>query len=200
MFCSGYWGIPAKWQLKPSSLQVTDRQCKKPTQSQLRCPLLLSEVVPLVHPTSPRHPTCSELLVVLDHPVVVLHEDVAPLGELGPGVVLPALLLRPVQEDILAGQAGRNQGARQQIEPEEHGQKLWYGKVEKLIGWSVQLSVGQAFYLIALFVKYVCKVFLVLSPSLSQRVTTPKFTVCGEMYFQLKDMYYINVKFVRMCF
>merc|ERR1719163_28089 len=86
-------------------------------QSQLSHPLLLCEVVPLVDPTSPGHTAGSELLVVLHHPVVVLHEDGAALGDLGPGVVLPALLLRPVQEHILAGQARSHQSARQQKEP-----------------------------------------------------------------------------------
>ena len=92
----------------------------QPTQSQLCGPLLLSEVVPLVHPTGPRHPAGGELLVVLHHPVVVLHEDGAALGELGPGVVLLALLLSPVEEDILAGQAGDHQSTCKQVEPGEN--------------------------------------------------------------------------------
>ena len=92
----------------------------QPTQSQLCGPLLLSEVVPLVHPAGPGHPPGGELLVVLHHPVVVLHEDGAALGELGPGVVLLALLLSPVEEDILAGQAGDHQSTCKQVEPGEN--------------------------------------------------------------------------------
>ena len=107
----------------------------QPTQSQLCGPLLLSEVVPLVHPTGPRHPAGGELLVVLHHPVVVLHEDGAALGDLGPGVVLPALLLRPVQEHILAGQAGSHQSARQQKEPEARLKTVFFSSTVQLNGF-----------------------------------------------------------------
>ena len=58
-------------------------------------------------------------LVVRHHAVVVLHEDGAPLGELGARLVTLALLLCPLQENVLAGQAGRHQGACQQIKPKE---------------------------------------------------------------------------------
>ena len=105
------------------------------TQAQLSGPLFLSEVVPLVHPTRPGYPACRILLVlshndddnvndgddsggvgggggldlvVRHHAVVVLHEDGAPLGELGARAVTLALLLSPLQEHILAGQAGRH--------------------------------------------------------------------------------------------
>ena len=47
-------------------------------------------------------------LVVHHHAVVVLHEDGAPLGELGARVVTLALLLCPLQEHILAGHGGRH--------------------------------------------------------------------------------------------
>ena len=116
MFCSGYLGIPETGRTKP--LKSTDND--QLTQPQLSGPLFLSEVVPLVHPTGPRHPAGGELLVVLHHPVVVLHEDGATLGELGPGVVLLALLLSPVEEDILAGQAGDHQSTCKQVEPGEN--------------------------------------------------------------------------------
>ena len=108
------------------------------TQAQLSGPLFLCEVVPLVHPTGPGDPACRILLVlshndddndndgddsggvggggggdglnlvVRHHAVVVLHEDGAPLGELGARLVMLALLLGPLQEDVLAGQAGRH--------------------------------------------------------------------------------------------
>ena len=106
------------------------------TQPQLSGPLFLSEVVPLVHPMRPRYPACCKLLdvsnddadsddveddesvgsgggdrldlVVRHHAVVVLHEDGAPLGELGARLVTLALLLCPLQEDVLAGHGGRH--------------------------------------------------------------------------------------------
>ena len=90
------------------------------TQSHLCFPLLLCEVVPLVDPASPGHLTCGELLVVRQHPVVVLHEDGLPLRQLGLGLVLPALLLHPVEEhSLLVSQANSHQGARQQMQPDE---------------------------------------------------------------------------------
>ena len=87
------------------------------TKSHLCKPLFLGEVVPLVDPASPRDAARGKLLVVLQHPVVVLHEDCLPLRHLGLGVVLPPLLLGPVEEDILIGQADSHQDARQQMEP-----------------------------------------------------------------------------------
>ena len=90
------------------------------TYSHLCSPLLHGEVVPLVHPAGPGHLAGSEVLVVLHHPVVVLHEDGLPHGQLCLGLVLLALLLRPLEEDILVGQADRNQGAQdKQMKPED---------------------------------------------------------------------------------
>ena len=119
-------------------------QSSQPTQSQLCSPLLLSEVVPLVHPAGPGHPPGGELLVVLHHPVVVLHEDGAALGDLGPGVVLPALLLRPVQEHILAGQGRSHQSACQQKEPESTTKNCFF---------FFHSTVKYFFYLIVLIVR-----------------------------------------------
>ena len=131
MFCSGYLGIPETGRIKP--LKSTDDN--QLTQPQLSSPLFLSEVVPLVHPTGPGDPSCRILLVlshndddndndgadsggsgggdrldlvVRHHAVVVLHEDGAPLGELGARLVTLALLLCPLQEDVLAGYGGRH--------------------------------------------------------------------------------------------
>ena len=93
---------------------------QQPTYSHLCPPLLHGEVVPLVHPASPGHLAGIEVLVVLHHPVVVLHEDGLPHGQLCLGLVLLALLLRPLEEDILVGQADRNQGAQdEQMKPED---------------------------------------------------------------------------------
>ena len=145
MFCSGYLGIPETGRIKP--LKSTDND--QLTQPQLSGPLFLSEVVPLVHPTGPGYPACCKLLdvsndeadsddesvgsgggdrldlVVRHHAVVVLHEDGAPLGELGARLVTLALLLCPLQEDVLAGQAGRHQGACQQIKPKGQKAESW---------------------------------------------------------------------------
>ena len=131
MFCSGYLGIPEMWRIRTLTSTDDDNQL---TQAQLSGPLFLCEVVPLVHPTGPGYPACRILLVlshndddndndgddsgggggdglnlvVRHHAVVVLHEDGAPLGELGARVVTLALLLCPLQEDVLAGHGGRH--------------------------------------------------------------------------------------------